>query len=216
MMTRSDSDHMTPDDFQNRTGVNDKNLDRLKIYAEVLRKWQRRINLVSNSTLDDLWCRHMLDSAQIVDHLKPNDKTILDLGSGAGFPGMVIAILTPASVHLVESNSRKCTFLREVARETDTKITIHDSRIESLKPFPVDIVTARALAPVGELIAYSAPFLAENGHCLFLKGQKKDQELTDSRKKWNMIVTETKSLSDSSGVLLNIEGISRRHDSASD
>ncbi|MEQ8194503.1 MAG: 16S rRNA (guanine(527)-N(7))-methyltransferase RsmG [Rhodospirillales bacterium] len=199
-------------EFQERTGVSDHDLARLEIFADVLTQWQQRMNLVSRSSMSDLWSRHMLDSAQLKNHLRGDDKSILDLGSGAGFPGLVLGILTPGPVHLVESHRRKCAFLREAARLTDANVVVHNERIEQLDPFFVDVVTARALAPLTDLLAYAAPFLAENSRCLLLKGAKVRQELTDSRKKWNMIVTEAKSLSDSSGTVLIIEGISQRHD----
>jgi 16S rRNA (guanine527-N7)-methyltransferase len=202
-------------EFQKRTGVSDYDLARLRCYADVLAHWQQRMNLVSRSSLDDLWHRHMLDSAQLKTHLREPDKIILDLGSGAGFPGLVLGILTPGPVHLVESHRRKCAFLKEAARETGANVVIHNARIEQLEPFAADVVTARALAPLKNLLTYAAPFLAENSRCLLLKGAKVEQELTESRKKWNMNVTEAKSISDPSGTILIIEGISRRHDRAS-
>jgi 16S rRNA (guanine527-N7)-methyltransferase len=198
-------------EFQHQLGIDKAAMDRLLCYAEMLRTWQARINLVSTSSLNDIWRRHMLDSAQLKKFIRPSDQTILDLGSGAGFPGLVLGIITGLPIHLVESNNKKCSFLREVARKTDTNVVIHQDRIESLNAFSADIITSRALAPLENLIAYSAEFLAENSRCLFLKGAKGGQELTQARKKWNMIVTEAESLSDASGVIYLIEGIHRRH-----
>lgn len=203
---------LTPDEFQQQLGIDDATMERLSSFVTLLITWQKRINLVSASSLDDIWRRHILDSAQLKNYLRPSDKTVLDLGSGAGFPGLVLAIVSPLTIHLVESNNKKCSFLREAARKTEANIVIHAERIESLKAFPIDVVTSRALAPLEKLIDYSAPFLAENSRCLFLKGAKGGQELTTARKKWNMIVTEAESLSDHSGVIYSIEGINRRHD----
>ena len=198
-------------EFQRLTELGPSDIERLNCFAEMLIEWQNRINLVSTSSLKDMWRRHMLDSVQLKKFIRPSDKTILDLGSGAGFPGLVLGIVTTRPIHLVESNNRKCTFLREVARKTDANVVIHHGRIEDLKSFPVDVITARALASIDKLLDYSQPFLAENSRCLFLKGQNSHQELTAARKKWKMIVTEAESLSDASGTIFSIEGISRHH-----
>ena len=218
MMTNTDESPLVPlnkKEFERCAKISATEMERLDCFAALLCEWQQRMNLVSTSSLKDLWRRHMLDSVQLKNFIRDTDKTILDLGSGAGFPGIVLGILmsgprhTP--IHLVESHGRKCTFLNEVARKTEANVVIHNTRIENLEPFPVDVVTARALAPLDKLLGYSAPFLAENSRCLFLKGLKSEQELTESRKKWTMIVTEAKSLSDASGVILTIERITRRH-----
>jgi len=126
--------------------------ERLNTYAELLRKWQRSINLVGPKTLDDLWNRHFVDSAQLLPLIPPTARVLVDFGSGAGFPGLVLAILGMAEVHLIESDQRKATFLREVARATGTPVTVHAKRIEQVTPFPADIVSARALAPLGDLL----------------------------------------------------------------
>ena len=154
----------------------------LKIYEALLRKWQKAINLVSKSTLDELWVRHFADSAQLVD-LEPEATTWLDLGSGGGFPGMVVAILLKARpgahVDLVESDSRKAAFLRTVSRETGAPATVHADRIEStLKSLPTpQVVSARALAPLPKLLDWTADKIGQGTTGLFLKGQDVDAEL---------------------------------------
>jgi 16S rRNA (guanine527-N7)-methyltransferase len=177
-----------------------------------LEKWQKAINLVAAASLTDLWRRHFLDSAQLLDlapapnHAGP--RRWLDLGSGAGFPGMVVAIMGAGEVHLVESDARKCVFLQEVARETAAPVTIHRSRIEDLETFPVDVVSARALAPLDRLLALSARFFAQDTVGLFLKGQHVDKELTEAGKSWMMSADRIVSRSDPSGTVVRIQGLS--------
>ncbi len=156
---------------------------RLDIYAELLRKWQRTINLVANSTLPHLWTRHIADSLQ-VQAAVPGAKLWADLGSGGGFPGLVTAIRlaeTPgARVHLIESDQRKCAFLREVSRETSAPVIIHNARIEQIVDHlgdSIEAVSARALAPLPVLLAYAENLLAKGAIGVFLKGQEADQEI---------------------------------------
>lgn len=210
---------MTRDEFAARVSdvtagihhVSRETLGRLDIYAETLRAWQPRINLVSNRSLDDLWCRHFLDSIQLVKWIT-RDMTVLDLGSGAGFPGLVVSIVTGAAVVLAESDSRKCAFLREVRRLTDAPAEIAEGRIEDLdttKYGPFDIVTARALAPLSELLDFAEGSVKSDGFCLFLKGARVDDELTDASKVWNMQVEQHQSLSEPDGAVLRIRNLSR-------
>ncbi len=182
---------------------------RLAVYADLLRRWQPRINLVGSATLDDLWRRHFHDSAQLLPWLGPGP--LLDLGSGAGFPGLVLAILraADADTHLVESDGRKVAFLREVARATGTRVILHPCRIEQLPAFPVDTVTARALAPLPRLLQMAAPFLSPASQCLFLKGQKLEDELTDAGKDWKMRVERIPSHSDPDGIILRVKEVYR-------
>ena len=177
-----------PDAFAAYFDVSRETLGRLVRYGELLTQWQRAVQLVAPSTLDDLWHRHFADSAQLLT-LSPDSRAWLDLGSGAGFPGMVIAILLAdlapnagnGGVHLVESNRRKCAFLREVARATQTDVEIHSCRIETLQRTgrlaEVDVVTARALAPLPQLIGLAAPWLAGGAIGLFAKGRVAQDEV---------------------------------------
>ncbi len=195
--------------FQAATNVSRETLDRLEAYAELLRKWAQRINLVGGSTLDDLWHRHMLDSAQLRQHI-PNDAQVLvDFGSGAGFPGLVLAIMGVPDVHLIESNQRKGAFLREAARITGTPVTVHSARAESLSGWKADVVTARALAPLPILLEYAAPFVSPSTLCLFLKGRRVDDELTETQKRWNITYDIFSSLTDPEGSIVRLEAISR-------
>ncbi len=204
---------MTASQFAAATGATRQQLQGLKIHAELLAKWQRRINLVGRRSLADVWRRHFLDSAQLSALLPARPGTLLDLGSGAGFPGLFLAVIAGWDVHLVESDGRKCAFLAEVNRATQAGAVIHNGRIENLEPFAADIVTARACAPLAELLAYAEPFVA--GHkktlCFFHKGRKAEEELTAARKEWHMKVAKIKSRLDPSGVILKVEGMARRH-----
>ena len=208
---------LTPEAFRRQTNVSRETLGRLERYAELLRKWQRAINLVGPDTLPDLWRRHMLDSAQLYPLIPPGARTLLDLGSGAGFPGLVLAILGVPEVHLVESDSRKCAFLREAGRVTGTipgNVTIHSCRIEDLRPWPVDVITARACARLDRLLAYAEPFLGERTICLFPKGRTVNEELTEAAKTWSMTVERRPSVTESSGVILQLGHIRRESGSS--
>ena len=202
---------LSPTDFRQATGCSDEALDRLIAYADLLRKWQARINLVGPGTLPDLWRRHMLDSAQLLPLVPMGTTTLIDLGSGAGFPGAVLSILGVPGVHLLESDARKCVFLREVARITKADFRVLNARIEAAEAFPAEVVTARALASVGDLLDYAAPFREKNTVFLFLKGKNVQTELTESAKKWNMATECVPSLSDPQGVVLKLKGVSRHH-----
>lgn len=199
---------LSPQAFRQATGVSRETLERLRAYAELLGKWNRSVNLVSRNSMGDLWRRHMLDSAQLLP-LAPAARTWVDLGSGAGFPGLVLALLGAPEVHLVESLARRCSFLREAARVSGAAVTIHHARIETLEPWPADVVTARALAPLDRLLAYAAPFVAPGGQCLFLKGQDVDEELTSAAKSWSMSVERFASISDPGGTVLRLKELSR-------
>ncbi len=187
------------------------------MYADLIAKWQKVINLISAGDLADLWRRHMLDSAQLIEHMPPvpqgRERVIADLGSGAGFPGMVLAILGAGKVHLIESDQRKCAFLLEAARLTGSHALIHNCRIEEFPKknpeFKADIVVARALAPIVKLLEYAAPLLAADGVCLFLKGDSLSKELTQAGKEWNMRADQLPSRTNRSGIILRLGDLAR-------
>lgn len=187
-------------------GIDATVLDRLALYLKILEKWQRAINLVGPKTLLDPWRRHILDSAQLAPDINPTD-TVADLGSGAGLPGLVLAIMTGATMHLVESDQRKATFLREAARETGTEVTVHTARIEALPPLGADVVTARALAPLTRLLPWVHRHLSPTGRALLLKGAEVDEELTLCGKNWMMDQVHKRSRSDASGTVLIIKNL---------
>lgn len=206
--------------------VSRETLARLECYAELLVKWNKSINLVSRDSLQDLWRRHFLDSAQLFQHIPATfdgaEPVVIDFGSGAGFPGMVLAILGLKKLHFIESDQRKCVFLREVARATDCQVTVHNKRIEEIKPFRADLITARAFAPLDNLLDYAWPFLScqsclerptpdsdafPTGQLLLLKGKNAEQELTQAGKRWSMQVERFSSRSSSEGQILRLDAL---------
>jgi len=196
----------TASDFQATFNVSRETLDRLICYEALLQRWQKAVNLVSPKTLGSVWMRHFADSAQLL-RLAPGRKTWLDIGSGAGFPGLIIAILATeqpgVTVQLMESDTRKCAFLRDVARQTSTPVEIHNGRVESaasqLKVGKVDVVTARALAPLGKLLGLAAPYLDTDTLGLFPKGRDAVQEVETAAQVWRFRCELVESLSDHDG-----------------
>jgi len=192
--------------------VSRETVERLAAYAELLRHWQTRINLVGPDTLASLWQRHMLDSAQLWPLIPDGARRLVDLGSGAGFPGLVLAILGAPDVHLVESDARKGAFLREAARITATPITLLTRRVEQIPPLAADVITARALAPLPRLLAWAVPHLAPGGQCLFLKGRGAEDELTAAAKDWKIAPRRIPSLTDPDGTILQLCEVCRGPD----
>ena len=200
---------MTPEEFAAATNVSRETLDRLRLYASLLAKWQRALNLIGKSTAADVWQRHFLDSAQLYPLLseKPG---LIDFGSGAGFPGAVLAAMGAQDVHLVESDSRKCAFLREIDRQLALGMTIHESRIDHLAPWKASSVTARALAPLPKLLDMAEDFLDPETVILFPKGESVDQELTEALKGWNMTVERLASRTSPTSVILRLTRVERK------
>ncbi|MBL8831951.1 MAG: 16S rRNA (guanine(527)-N(7))-methyltransferase RsmG [Rhodospirillales bacterium] len=202
---------MKPSDFAKRTGVSQETIEKLVTYQRLLEKWQAKINLVSATTLPDVWIRHFYDSWQVLPHLG-DVPSIADLGAGAGFPGLVIAICAPEkTVHLVESDARKCAFQIEVARETGAKIKIHNTRAERLAgELKVAAVTSRALAPLPDLLELAVPLLEPGGLCTFLKGATFKAELTAAESAWHMRVDVAASLTEPDAAILTLRDIARK------
>lgn len=204
---------MSAAEFQENCAVDDDALERLRAYLALLEKWQRTINLVGAASLPDPWRRHFLDSAQLLPLLPPAARVVCDIGSGAGFPGLVLAVVDRnggRAYHLVESNARKCAFLREANRITGAGAIVHRGRVEKLPRISADLVTARAVAPLTKLLEYAISILGKEGQCLFLKGKSWREELTEARKHWIMNESDFSSRSDPSGRILRLEAISRR------
>jgi 16S rRNA (guanine527-N7)-methyltransferase len=192
-----------PEQFQTEIGVSRQTLARLKAYADILTDWNARHNLVAASTLPELWRRHMWDSAQLAALIPAEAKTLADLGSGAGFPGLVLAALREdIAVTLHESVGKKAAFLRAAAERMALPVTIENARIEDLPHKAYDVVTARALAPLPRLLDYAWPRTGPNSVCLFLKGQNVGSELTEAHKYWSMKASQSPSQTDPSGVIL--------------
>lgn len=208
-MSGSRHQDFSAEDFAARTGVSRETRSRLEQYYSILLEWSERINLISRADIQDIWCRHFFDSAQLFSFLPPNAGGLVDLGSGAGFPGLVLAILGVPGVELIESDARKSVFLREAARVTGAPVTVHNCRIESVSPHPVDVVTARGCAPLDRLLPLAERFIGPRTTCLFLKGARADQELTAAGKAWTMEIGRHPSRTDPGGVILSLQQVLR-------
>ncbi len=198
--------------------VSRESQEKLEIYHALLVKWQRAINIVSPKTIDQAWVRHFADSAQVEPFIKrdvsrESPLVFADLGCGGGFAGLVLAIMRPdLKVHLVESDERKCQFMRTVSRETNVDVMVHNSRIEActddIRP---DIVTARALADLGSLLGYIEPWFVANPdlECVFHKGARADEEVELARDLYAFDLEKYKSKTDSMGCILHLKNISK-------
>lgn len=200
-----------PAEFQAATGATDAQVADLKRFAEMLFDWNTRMNLVGPSAQAEFWSRHVLDSAQLRG-LAPEALTFADLGAGAGFPGIVLACLLKgedgAQVHLVESMAKRCRFLSAVIEALQLPATVHNARAEELK-LRVDVVTARACAPMVKLLGYAEPYLKRGAAGLFLKGQDVEVELSEASISWKFESQFTPSLSHTSGRVVEMKKVSR-------
>jgi len=177
---------------------------RLRILVGLIERWSPRIQLVSPGDLPLVWQRHVRDSLQLTP-LMPKDLTrAVDIGSGAGFPGLVLAIATNVPFDLIESDRRKAAFLREAAHHTAAPVRIHAARAEVADAAPARLVTARALAPLDRLLGLAAPLLAPNGACLFPKGRGAEAEVAEARKTWHFHVEHHPSHTSPEGQILRI------------
>ena len=187
--------------------------ENLKTYQDLLHKWQPKINLVSNNTLPDSWQRHFEDSLQVIELLPESAQNIVDIGSGAGFPGLVIAIERPdIHVTLIESDSKKCSFLKAVSRETKTSVTVLNERIENitLENAP-DVIMARALASLDKLFDYCEKWVMQNPNVVFIfpKGQNYQSELAACQRNWEFHMDKKISKIDENSVILTFKDIKR-------
>ena len=194
--------------------VSRETIERLKEYETLLRKWNPTINLVSKTSLGNIWQRHIFDSAQIFQLAAHPINHWADLGSGGGFPGLVVAIMaleaqSPTKITLVESDTRKCTFLRGVIRELGIDATVINDRIEKIPPLQADILSARALADLTLLLEFADRHLAETGTAIFMKGVNWQNELDEAQSKWHFQYELATSKSESGPVILNIQGVTR-------
>ena len=185
---------------------------RLKEYEKLLFKWNAKINLVSKSTLDNFWNRHVLDSAQFLSSVGEKAGKWVDLGSGGGLPGLVVAILSDEiepvnKLFLVEADVRKAVFLKTVCRELGLKVEVYNNRIEELPPMSANIVSARALAPLKTLCLYAKNNLEKDGEAVFAKGENWKAELVEAQKKWIFSYEAVKSTLHEGSVVLVLRGI---------
>lgn len=197
--------------FAAAVGASPRAMADLEAFRALLEEWNGRMNLVGPSALAAFWPRHAHDSAQLLN-LAPTARTWADLGAGAGFPGLVLAILLKdepgAQLHLVESLTKRCKFLQAVVDELSLPATIHNARAESVS-LKVDVVTARACAPVTKLLGFAEPYLKRGAHGLFLKGQDVASELTEATKYWKFEAQLLPSLTHPEGRILSVKGLAR-------
>lgn len=192
--------------------VSRETLGRLEIYAELIAKWNPAINLVSKKSLSDIWFRHIVDSAQMFPEMLDCAVNCLDIGSGGGFPAIVLAIMSTEKwserkFDLIESDQRKATFLREVTRTLDLPIKVFDNRAERLTPFGADLLTARALAPLPKLLELASRHLDPEGVCLFPKGETFLQEISEAEQFFTFNCSIIPSKTDANCAILKISGI---------
>nr|WP_325357435.1 16S rRNA (guanine(527)-N(7))-methyltransferase RsmG [Acidisoma sp.] len=184
--------------------------DKLAVYAELLTRWNRTIRLVSTQDVPAIWTRHVMDSLQLLPFLPPGLAGAIDLGSGGGLPGLVLALASDVHFDLIEADARKAAFLKEAAQATGAPVTIHAQRIEAVSLPPSGFVTARALAPLPKLLSLAAPLLAPGGLCLFPKGQSFDAEIDDARHSWTMTIETMPSRTSPEGRLLLIRDLRQK------
>lgn len=194
--------------------VSRETFERLHHFSELLAKWTKKINLISRDSQSDIWERHILDSAQLFPLIQGDSRHYLDIGSGGGLPGIVLAVLflekmPDAQITLVESDQRKCAFLRTACRELGIDATIKTSRIEAIPPQNAHLLTARALAPLNDLLALLTPHLSENGIALLPKGRNNAEELEIARRHWHFNVTAHQSVTSPEARILEIKDITR-------
>ncbi|MEX5598223.1 16S rRNA (guanine(527)-N(7))-methyltransferase RsmG [Pseudophaeobacter sp. C1-32P7] len=204
---------MTTEALLERLNVSRETLDRLKIFEQVLQKWNPKINLVSRNSLDDLWTRHIIDSVQVFRCVSPPNHWV-DMGSGGGLPGVIVAIMAAeespnTKVTLIESDQRKSAFLRTAARECGAKLTVISKRIEQADPQNADVLSARALADLSLLLEFSERHLSPTGTALFPKGANWKKEVDNARQRWRFDFEPITSLTEPDAVVLKIEGVAR-------
>jgi len=180
---------------------------RLRAYETLVGRWSQKINLVSKSDLSHIWTRHIQDSLAILPHIPAHTTHAIDLGSGAGFPGLVLAIATDIPFTLIESDKRKAAFLTDVSREVSAPVRVLATRIEDAKLPPAPLVTARALAPLEKLLNLARPHMAQGGIALFPKGEMAEQEVKTAETHWHMKLERCKNQNDPRGVILKVSDL---------
>jgi 16S rRNA (guanine527-N7)-methyltransferase len=183
--------------------------EKLSLFEDLLRRWNPRINLVAKNDVDQLWERHIVDSLQLLPYLPKDTERAIDLGSGGGFPGLILAIASNTHFCLVESDQRKASFLREAARVCSAKASVHPVRIEAANLEPAAVITARALAPLDKLMGLAHPLATKDAVYLFQKGQSVDEELTNAQLQWHMRVERFPSSTSPTSCLLRIRDAHR-------
>ena len=196
-----------PEAFLEHVSVSRETIEKLETYANLLSRWQSKINLISTNSLQQVWHRHFLDSAQIYLMSPKKVASVIDVGTGAGFPGLVLSIMGMKNVQLVEHNKKKCAFLYEVIRETESTATVHPCKIEKLVVKDYDVVLARAFMPLDGLLKVVSPFFGKDTLGIFPKGSKFNQELTAASKNWKMKTAIKQSITSPDGKIILVKDL---------
>ena len=196
-----------PESFLEQVNVSRETFQKLEIYAGLLSEWQSKINLISKNSLKHVWHRHFLDSAQIFSMLPKKATSHLDVGTGAGFPGLVLSIMGMKNADLVEKNKKKCAFLHEVIRKTGAPAKVHSCKIENLPVKEYDVVLARGLMSLDGLLYTLSPFFGSDTLGIFPKGLKVNQELTAASKNWKMNVAMKQSITSPDGKIVLVKDL---------
>jgi len=199
------------EEFVAATGASRETLERLDRYATFVREWNQRFNLIAKSTLPTLWTRHFLDSWQVLNFIPADASSLADIGAGAGFPGLVLACFGLGPIHLIESTGKKAKFLAEVAMELKLNVKVHNVRAEDIKDLKVDVVTARAVTALPDLLKLAHRLGKASTTYIFPKGEKADAELTESKKNWTFHSKKTTSMTDDSASVLVITNLQWKH-----
>lgn len=203
-------------DILEKYNVSCETIAKLKQYENLVKEWNNKFNLVSKSSVEELWNRHIIDSLQLVQFIQNTDKVLYDFGSGAGFPAIVLAIVAEQQfpnlqINLVESIGKKATFLNTVKSELDLQnVEVLHNRIEKLKSVPADIISSRALAALPKLLEYAKPFCTKNTRLIFPKGAIWEDEINAAKEKWNFDYEVVQSITDETGHILNISNVRRK------
>lgn len=196
--------------------VSRETITKLKAYESMVKDWNNKFNLVSKSSVEELWNRHIIDSVQLIQFIKLTDKVLYDFGSGAGFPAIVLAIIaeqlfSDLTINLVESIGKKVIFLNTVKKELElNNINVWHNRIENLKILEVDIISSRALASLPKLLEYSYPFCKRETRLIFPKGESWENEVSQAKQQWSFDFENIQSVTNNSGHILNISNLRRK------
>ena len=203
---------MKQEEVIERFSINENQNKKIEDFISILKNYNSHTNLVGKSTVDNVWLIHILDSIQILPLISHKGLSILDMGSGAGFPGILLSIMGYQNVTLVDSNNKKTKFLDLVKKELNININIKLGRLESFNNVNFDVITSRALANLPKLLTYSQKFIKKNSVLIFLKGKAVNEEIIEAKKKWNFQFIKKQSISDPRGTVLMIKDLLKKND----
>lgn len=189
--------------------LNPSEQKKLEDFVVLLLQENLRFNFIGKSTVDEIWDRHILDCAQIMQFIDDKNAKIADFGSGCGLPGLILSILGAKEIHLIEKSYRKSEFLRQAKLISDNRVFVHQAKLEELTDLKFDCITSRALASVTKLLEYSINFLKDNGYCLFLKGKKLPEELIEAQNNFSFDIEKFSSITSKESNIIKISNIKK-------